>query len=447
LLPPQAIEFYRKHPIEFCINLLNFYPDQNQRPILRAIAEGKNVSVRSGHTCGKTSLISVLILWYLYTHPFARIPCTSQTAPQLSAVLWTEIHKWIRKSKIAKDFVWTATKVSIKGYENEWFAVARTAREPEGLAGFHEINNLLFCVDESSGVMENIFEVIDGSLSTPNAQIIMTGNPLRTSGRFYDSHHDLRNLYACFSMSSLESPYVPAKYIREMRQKFGEDSDIYRVRVLGEFPRMDPNVFIPLEKVEDAVRREVKPEGDLFIGVDVARFGMDSSAICARRGLHVYPIQTWGYLDTQVSAGKVSAFVRDVRKKTGDSGNININCDDVGVGGGVVDALMHMDPKEFPWLNNCTITGVNFGGAGDEYYANLGTMSWGKIKECIDGMQLPDDEELIGQLTTRRLKMQPTGKNILESKDDMKRRKISSPDRADALALSFSAINKTLHVF
>ena len=104
-------------------------------------------------------------------------------------------------------------------------------------------------------------------------------------------------------------------------------------------------------------------------------------------------------------------------------------------------------PKEFPWLNNCTITGVNFGGAGDEYYANLGTMSWGKIKECIDGMQLPDDEELIGQLTTRRLKMQPTGKNILESKDDMKRRKISSPDRADALALSFSESKPELHVF
>ena len=395
-----------------------------------------------------SALVAASIIWYLYTHPFARVPCTSQNSKQLSTVLWTEIHKWLRLSKLSADFAWTATKVAIKGYESEWFAVARTAREPEGLAGFHEASSLLYAVDESSGVPDEIFEVIDGSMSTRGAQIIMTGNPLRTSGRFFDSHHKLRDIFTCFNISSFESPYCTPKYILDMQKKWGIDSDIYRTRVLGEFPKLDPNVFIALEKVIAATEREVKAEGDLEIGVDVARYGSDLSSICGRRKFHVYPIETWAYTDTQISAGNVSAYVYRYRKKTGDPGKIIIRVDDVGLGGGCVDALVHLDTKEAPWMNNCEIVGVNFGGKGDDFFANLGTQAWGKIKENLDFLQLPNDDDLIGQLTTRRIKTQPTGRSILESKEEMKRRGIDSPDRADALALSFAADDLvTIHIF
>jgi len=448
ILTRKQREFYRTHPIEFCMRHLNMVPDQNQRPILRAIAEGKDVSIRAGRGVGKTSLLAAAILWKLYCFSYSKIPCTAPSRHQLRDNLWGEIAKWLRRSNIQKDFLWNNERVSIKNHSAEWWAKAQTAKDAEGLLGFHAKHLLVVC-DEASGIPEEIFEAIDGCLSTPGSQIIMAGNPTKTSGRFYDSHHSLRDLYTCFKIDCYSSSLVDRRFILTQQRKWGVDSDVYRCHVLGEFPRGDPDTFIPLEKVEAAVNREgVEPEGIVCLGVDVARFGSDKTVMCFRQGNMVYPLIAWGRVDTQESLGRIIREVKNFRNEHNYNGLIKIFVDDVGVGAGIADPLKHLDTSECPWMENIQVHRVNFGSKGDSDYANLGTKAWATVRDKLSTMSIPDDEDLIGQLATRKHRMLPTGKIILESKEEIRKKQRASPDRADALALTFCGfITPTLTIY
>jgi len=435
--------FYQKHPIEFCIRHLNMTPDQNQKPILRALARGEDVSIRSGRGVGKTGLLAAAIIWKLYCFSYSKIPCTAPSRHQLRDNLWGEIHKWLRRSNIGKDFDWNNERVSIKGHSEEWWAKAQTAKDPEGMLGYHS-RDLMFTVDEASGIEEPIFDAIDGTLSTPGSHILMAGNPTKTSGRFYDSHHNLRNLYTCFKISGYDSSLVDKRLILTQLRKWGKESDMFRCHILGEFPSGDPDTFIPLEKVEGAVNRDdVELDEEVHLGIDVARKGSNLTVMCFRCGMQVYDLYSWGRVDTQVSLGKIKKYIRDFRREHDFPGKIKCYIDDVGVGAAIVDPLLHLDTSDCPWMSNIEVTGVNFGGAGDDYYANVGTRAWARVRDLLDEMSIPNDDDLIGQLSTRKQKIQPTGRTILESKDEMKKRHEVSPDKADALALSFCDFEDT----
>ena len=126
------------------------------------------------------------------------------------------------------------------------FAVRRTASKdnPEALQGFHA-ENLLFLIDEASGIPDIVFEVGMGALSTPGAKVVMAGNPTRTSGFFYDTHHSLRNRWHTMHVNCLDVPRAQG-HIDDIKAKYGEISNAYRVRVLGEFPTADDETSFPL---------------------------------------------------------------------------------------------------------------------------------------------------------------------------------------------------------
>ncbi|GIN89861.1 hypothetical protein J22TS1_09120 [Siminovitchia terrae] len=142
------------------------------------------------------------------------------------------------------------------GNEERWFATARTATKPENMQGFHE-DYMLFIVDEASGVADDIMEAILGTLSGAENKLLMCGNPTRTSWVFYDSHHRDRADYKTHKVSSWDSSRASKENIERLIRKYGEDSDVVRVRVYGEFPKSEPDTFIHLEKVEAAAMREV----------------------------------------------------------------------------------------------------------------------------------------------------------------------------------------------
>ena len=130
---------------------------------------------------------------------------------------------------------WTKTYVYMVGNEKRWFGVARTATKPENMQGFHE-DNMLFIVDEASGVADPIMEAILGTLSGENNKLLMCGNPTKTTGTFYDSHTRDRALYKCHTVSSAESKRTNKENIESLIRKYGWDSNVVRVRVRGEFP-------------------------------------------------------------------------------------------------------------------------------------------------------------------------------------------------------------------
>ena len=181
---------------------------------------------------------------------------------------------------------WTKTYVFMTGMEKRWFAVARTATKPENMQGFHE-ENMLFIVDEASGVAEPIMEAILGTLSGPNNKLLLCGNPTKTSGTFYDSHTNakIRPLYRSRRVSSRDVARTDKENIEMLERRYGKESNVVRVRVDGEFPLQEDDVFIPIHLLERSIKTDYEPRENplsLQIGVDVARFGDDKTVISYR---------------------------------------------------------------------------------------------------------------------------------------------------------------------
>lgn len=444
------IDLYWDDPSAFAEDMLDFAPEPYQQAVLHDLAYHPMVSVRSGQGVGKTGLEAVACIWFLTCRPNSRVVCTAPTRQQLNDVLWAEIAKWLETSKVKRLLKWTKTKIYMVGHEKRWFATARTATKPENMQGFHE-EHMLFIADEASGIDDKIMEAILGTLSGVENKLLMCGNPTRTSGVFYDSHHKDRSNYRTHKISSRDSSRTNKTNIAMLERKYGKDSDVVRVRVDGEFPKAEPDVFIPLEFAEAATMRDVysvDEEGELIIpisaelhfGVDVARFGNDEIIIFPRIGNMALSFHRYTKQDTTVTAGWVIRHAKDyMAKYKRDSCVVKI--DDDGVGGGVTDNV-----RDAVIVERLPITVVDcHNGAkakNEEHYDNWGTEAWSTIKELLqDGeIQIPNDEDLIGQLSTRKYSVTKKGRILLESKDDMKKRGLRSPDRADALVLAFAPV-------
>ena len=200
----EALQFYGDHPVEFCKDLLGLTLDTWQEDASHALRDDHFVAIRSGSGVGKSVWLSAMGSWMLSTKPNSKIPCTAPSKHQLEDVLWGEYYKRIQGSPFMQELVtWTQTKIAVKGYEPSWYAVARTARVSpdgsvaEGMQGFHAEENLLFIIDEASGVHDAVYPAMEGALTGERAYAILTGNPTRLSGYFYSVFNDLkmRDLY------------------------------------------------------------------------------------------------------------------------------------------------------------------------------------------------------------------------------------------------------------
>ena len=236
-LSSDAIQFYAKEPIYFVEDVIKAIPDEKQRMILRSLRDYPMTSVRSGHGIGKSAVEAWSVIWFMTTRPFPKIPCTAPTEHQLMDVLWAEISKWMRHNPAFKsELVWTKEKLYMQGHPEEWFAVPRTATNPEALQGFHS-DHVLYIIDEASGVSDKVFEPVLGAMTGSDAKLLMMGNPTRLSGFFYDSHHKARGEYSAIHIDGRDSAHVSKEFIQKIIKMFGEDSDVFRVRVAGQFPK------------------------------------------------------------------------------------------------------------------------------------------------------------------------------------------------------------------
>lgn len=438
----ELLDIYWDDPVAFAEDMLDFYLDEWQQNVMMDLASNAKVSVRSGQGVGKTGLEAAVCLWFLTCRPNPKIICTAPTMQQLYDVLWAEIAKWLNRSKIKNLLKWTKTKVYMRGSEDRWFATARTATKPENMQGFHE-DYMLFIVDEASGVEDRIMEAILGTLSGQENKLLMCGNPTRNSGVFHDSHFADRSLYKTHKISSIDSPRTSKDNIAMLKRKYHEDSDVYRVRVLGEFPKAEPDVFLPLDIVEAAMMRDVQIEGMLEIGVDVARFGDDETVLASRIGLKMLGIEAYSKQDTMTTAGRVILYAKTLikayKKRT-----CTIKIDDDGVGGGVTDRVREIVEEErLPFeVIDCHNGGVP---EDKEHYDNWGTEAWANLRDLLldedNPISLMNDDNLVGQLTTRKQEIGSKGKIKIEPKIKMKKRGLPSPDRADAVVLAFAKPN------
>ena len=299
---------------------------------------------------------------------------------------------------------------------------------------------MLFLIDEASGVEDIIFQVGAGSMSTASAKTIMVGNPTKNSGYFHGAFHQNSDFWWTKRVSSFDSPLVSENYPKEIAATYGIDSNIYRVRVLGEFPQSEDDVVIPLHLIEAARERDVEPSQAFYPvwGLDVARFGDDRSALCKRRSNALLePIRHWHGADIMETAGRVA---KEYAETSANDLPSRILVDVIGLGAGVVDRLREL---------GLPVRGVNVAEASSSGgYMRLRDQLWWQAREWFEQQSctLCDDPELIAELCGVKFFVASNGKIQVESKGDMKKRGQRSPDLADAFVLTFAGPLEVKHV-
>ena len=394
-------------------------------------------STASGHGIGKSAMVAWLVNWIMSTRPHSKGTITANTAQQLRSKTFSEIGKWWNLS-ITKDWFefnggsMGSLNMYAKASPLTWRCDGQTSEErnSEAFAGQHAANSTSFYIfDEASAIPDKVFEVRAGGLSDGEPMAFDFGNPTRNTGRFYENMVGrFRHRYTRRFIDSRDVKITNKKQFQEWIDDFGIDSDYVKVRVLGQFPSAGDMQFIPGDVARACVGLEVvvQPHDPLVMGVDVARFGSDESVIYLRQGRDAESqgLHRFRGIDTMQLSAKVAEIAADKRPDA-------IFIDGGGVGGGVVDRCRQLG------LN---ITEINFGGkATQPGVANLRAQMWYNLREALkDGIRLPDNDDLISDLTGLEYGYTLRNDIKLESKDDALKRGISSPDLADALALTYA---------
>jgi hypothetical protein len=296
------------------------------------------------------------------------------------------------------------------------------------LAGVHS-EHVLLVVDEASAVPEAVFEAAAGSMSGHSASTILISNPTRNSGLFYKTHHDLASDWYRMHVSCLNIPLVSADFVSQIKATYGDESNAFRIRVLGEFALADDDTLIPAELVDGAISRDISINSSepLVFGLDVARFGSDRTALVKRKGNVVIEVKSWGGLDTMQVVG---AIVNEAKLDRPDE----ICVDTIGLGSGVADRLRELGM-------NVRDVNVAESSAMNPNANKLRDELWLAVKEWLatKSVKLPADDQLRHELVAPRYTFTSSGKVQVESKDSMRKRGMRSPDLADALCLSFAS--------
>lgn len=340
---------------------------------------------------------------------------------------------WITKlpDYLQELFDITSDHIRIKSMPTEAFISARTSSidKPEALAGIHAARVLLV-IDEASGVPEAVYKAAAGSMSTSNATTVLIGNPTRNSGYFFDTHHVLRDWWETMHISCIGNENVDKDFIESIRRQYGEDSNEYRIRVLGDFPVDDGSSYIPRNLVEAAMERdmEVSVETPEVWGLDVARTGNDRVALAKRRGPVVSEVTAWKGKDLMGTVGLVKNLWDHTDPKLRPE---EILVDVIGLGAGVVDRLIELG---LPAVGVNVSEAVGMLGHGTRMRDEL----WyrGRMALTEYGFSLPYDEELASDLTTPTAEYMSNGRLKVEGKREMKKRGYPSPDKADAVLLT-----------
>jgi hypothetical protein len=397
-------------------------------------------STASGHGIGKSALVAWLIKFILDTRPYSKGVVTANTGEQLKTKTWAELSKWHNMS-ITKDLYSLTTgrgamAIARKSDPGIWRCDAQTCREEnaEAFQGLHAANSTPFMIfDEASGIPDAIWDARQGAVTDGEPMSFDFGNPTRRSGYFYENTiGKFKERFITRSIDSRSVTITQKDLYDEWAEDYGEDSDFFKVKVKGEFPDAGDVQFIPADLVRDAMKRPPAqdPNAQLIIGVDVARYGDNATVLYPRIGNDAasFPYEKYHKLDTVQVAGRVIQMVEKFRALGKEPAAIFI--DGGGLGGGVLDQLRALgySPRD-----------VNFGGkpTGDSWRYK-GDEMWGTLRSQLRYLSLPDKEELYAQLTAREYSFTATGKQQLESKEDMAKRGAASPDVVDALVLTYA---------
>ncbi len=397
----------------------------------------------SGRGVGKSALVAWLDLWMISCQIGGSAVNSANTEAQLKTRTWAEVGIWHtlsfnshwfeRQTMSLKPAKWYAEglKNQLKIDNEYYYAMAQLWSEEttEAFAGIHNSRGVMLIFDEASGIPEKIWEVADGFFVDESCyhSYFAFSNPRRNTGAFFQCFHKNRQYWNRRNLDARKVDQLNIEYLNEMVERYGEDSDAARVEVYGQFPRQGDKQFISREVIENASTRELSQDlhAGIVMGVDPARFGSDTTVIRFRQGRDArsFPVIRMKGKDNMQVANECAYQIDRI--------NPDAVCIDSGGGAGIIDRLREMGYK---------VNEVGFGEKSSEpEWANKRTEIWAKMREWLIGGCINDEIDLIDDLAGPEYKyMGASDKLMLESKEDMKRRGIASPDDGDALACTFA---------
>lgn len=415
---------------------VNGNPTGHHSDKLRELSRKFGMSIMSGVGTGKGALASVIILWFLTCFPYPKCVAVSPSARQLRDNLWAELAKWHQKSKVKDFFVWQSDKFYLKECDGQqWFISARTANprnsadeQAETLAGIHE-DFVLIVGDEATGVPDPVFRPLEATLTRKCNLCLLTFNPTKGKGFAYDTQFKERSQWITRRWNSEESELVTRESIERLERKYGRESNAFRIRVLGLPPLSGDNEVIPWDYIEDAVDKELEPfpNDKLIFSLDVGAGG-DDSVLLKRLGPKVLsPLDARGYNEpTKV----VDWVVRDVLAHE----PAVLYGDMIGWGWGVVGEI----DRRVKHICRVVPVKVSEKAFNEERFYRLRDELWWRMREAFERgvISIPDDPILKGDLNAPKYD-DSTGVVKIETKDQLKKRGVESPNRADSLMMTY----------
>ena len=435
---------YYNDPVRFSYEIIGNVHTDYQQNVMNLVADNKKVAWRSAHGLGKTFTASNILLWFLFTRFNSKIITTASNWRQVG-LLWNEVGNKIRKMKLF-EFGLSLKNIEVNLKEirinSTWFAKGIASDEPETLEGEHA-ENILFIIDEAKLVNGKTFNSIKGALTSEGAKLLVISTPSENnSGYFFDiwaKNFDFVKVHT----SAFDSPnvkqgktivpqLVTQQWIDECKEEWGEDSPTYVTKAKGDFPDVTEDTLIPYKLVDEAIKRGKEDPYILDntddikeLSCDVARFGSDMTVIMGRKGYKTAVLKTSSKKSTMETVGHIASLYE--REKA-----LCVKVDVIGVGGGVCDRL-----RELRGINviDCDNAGKshnnNFFNARAENYWELRRL----FKEGL--ISIEDNKFLREELTSIKYKYHSSGKIMIESKEEIRKRLKRSPDFADALMYLF----------
>jgi hypothetical protein len=414
------------------------------KQVFDAVPDMFKAAAASGRGPGKSALLGWLSHWQITTRIGSSVWVYANGEPQLKTKTFPEISKWITLSINSHWFDPAATKIEpaewirsavardLKIDPKYWYISAQLWSEenPDAAAGAHNVYGEMSLFDEASGIADPIWTVVQGVFTEEiiDRYWLAFSNPRRSKGSFFECFHKDRDQWRTYQIDS-RTVDIAQDAFKAIIAKYGADSDEARVEVYGQFPNRANNQFISGSAVANAAARPVIPDpgAPLLLGVDVARFGEDSSVLAFRKGRDAaaIPWEVYKGLDTVQLATKVADAIQKYKVDA-------VFVDGNGVGGGVVDLLKSWHYRVIEVQSSATPD-------DPDQFLNKGVETWARMREWLTIGTIPDDPKLQADLTTRDYSYHPVNnKLVLQSIEKMKDSGFASPDRAMALSLTFA---------
>jgi hypothetical protein len=465
---PRPEALYLRDPVGWVGNRLGEHLWSRQREIAESVRDNRRTAVKSCHNSGKSFLAARLACWWLDSHPpgEAIVVSTAPTYKQVHAILWEEIRASAKKAsalgeplpgRVLQSDEWKLNDGTLIGFGRK-----PADTDVHGFQGIHR-RYVLVVIDEACGVPSQIWTAVEAITTNADCRILALGNPddpatefsavckpgsgwniIRINGletpnftaENVAAFPELGRLFdklgigptAEFVPDGLRPLMLDCEWVADKIRRWGVESPRFTSKVLGEFPEIGEDVLFPPAMIAAAQERSLDPGPEAILGVDVARFGSDRTTFALRRGPVMRIVADYSKQATTETTGKVIAAISE-------HGVHEVRVDGVGVGGGVVDQLVEagVDVMDMQ-AGAAAIDSEHFLNARAEWF-------WGLRErlEAGDADLDPTDDDLVAQLGSLRYKFTARGQIQIESKDDMRKRGLPSPDRADALMLTSAA--------